>query len=292
MDLLHLKYFQTVAKYEHITKAAKELYISQPYLSSSINKLEEELGTPLFDRKGRNIVLNDSGKVFLEYVNTIFREMNNALLVLNKHVGKKTLAIGTTNTRFLSRFLGEYLARDPNMKVEVKVMDCETMKKELLSSSIDFGLASPALTDNEFESIILREDDFMLTVPNTHKFANQKTISIHEIANEPFIWQSQHDNYKDVIYSIFKKNNITLNIIYEGDGYLGKELVKEGKGIIFSLQSVVEGFVDADDFVNIKIEEFDFKFTRSLTWVRNNYLPTKLNEILKFTIDYYHRNKI
>lgn len=293
MDLTQLKYFQAVAKYEHMTQAAKSLYVSQPYLSSTINKLELELGTQLFDRHGRNIKLNDSGIIFLKYVNSIFREMNNALNVLNKKKGKKVLSIGTTNTRFVSGLLGEYFILEPSLEIQVKVVDYESMKKELLSGEIDFAFASPALNDDlEFESILLREDEFLLTVPISHKFASYETISVQEIANEPFIWQNQHNNYKDTIQSIFKENNCNLNIIYSGDGYLGKELVKEGKGVIFSLQSVVEGFVDADDFVNVKIKEFNFKFTRSLNWVKNTYLPPILKEILEFTINYYKDHKI
>ena len=63
MELLQLKYFQTVAYMEHITKASKKLNIAQPSLSLMIKRLEDEIGTPLFDRKGRNIQLNESGKI-------------------------------------------------------------------------------------------------------------------------------------------------------------------------------------------------------------------------------------
>ena len=64
MELLQLQYFQAVARTGNITQAAKELYISQPCLSRSISRLEQSLGVALFDRKGRNIVLNQYGKAF------------------------------------------------------------------------------------------------------------------------------------------------------------------------------------------------------------------------------------
>src|SRR5688572_20754944 len=65
MELLQLKYFLTVAKLEHVTKAAQELHIAQPALSRTIQRLEEEdLGVPLFDRKARQIRLNPFGKAF------------------------------------------------------------------------------------------------------------------------------------------------------------------------------------------------------------------------------------
>ena len=65
MELLQLKYFQSVAKYENITKAAKELHISQPSLTITIKRLEDELNVPLFNRKGKKIELSVFGKNFL-----------------------------------------------------------------------------------------------------------------------------------------------------------------------------------------------------------------------------------
>ena len=67
-ELLQLHYFLKVAKLEHMTKAAQELRIAQPALSKTIARLEEDLGVPLFDRKGRNIRLNSFGKVYLKKV--------------------------------------------------------------------------------------------------------------------------------------------------------------------------------------------------------------------------------
>ncbi|ASS63420.1 HTH-type transcriptional regulator GltC [Bacillus velezensis] len=78
MELLQLKYFQTVAYTEHISKAAEQLKIAQPSLSLTIKRLENELGTALFERKGRNIKLSSSGKILLKHVNRIFTEIENA----------------------------------------------------------------------------------------------------------------------------------------------------------------------------------------------------------------------
>ena len=77
-DLLlsQLNYFQVVAEYEHISKAAEALHVAQPSLSSTISKLEKELGVPLFDRKGRNIELNAAGAKLLAHSRFIFNQIN------------------------------------------------------------------------------------------------------------------------------------------------------------------------------------------------------------------------
>jgi len=65
MELLQLKYFRTIARFEHMTRAAEELHIAQPALSKTVSLLEKELGVLLFDRRGRNIFLNQYGKILL-----------------------------------------------------------------------------------------------------------------------------------------------------------------------------------------------------------------------------------
>src|SRR5579875_959834 len=77
MDLLQLRYFQTVARHEHMTQAAQKLYISQSSLSKTIAHLERELGVTLFDRQGRQIRLNQYGKVFLRRVEQAFAALED-----------------------------------------------------------------------------------------------------------------------------------------------------------------------------------------------------------------------
>lgn len=78
MDLLQLKYFKVVAEQEHITKSAKLLMVSQPYLSALIGRLEEEMGGQLFDRDGRRVVLNEYGKILLHHVNEALQHLEDA----------------------------------------------------------------------------------------------------------------------------------------------------------------------------------------------------------------------
>lgn len=66
MELLQIKYFKVIAETENISKAAEQLYIAQPSLSQTLKRLEDELGTPLFDRTGKRITLNCAGKTFSE----------------------------------------------------------------------------------------------------------------------------------------------------------------------------------------------------------------------------------
>lgn len=87
MELLQIKYFKVIAETENISKAAEQLYIAQPSLSQTLKRLEDELGTPLFDRTGKRITLNGAGKIFLKYCNEVLTSLQNAELELNEYKG-------------------------------------------------------------------------------------------------------------------------------------------------------------------------------------------------------------
>lgn len=83
MELNQLRYFQIVAKYEQMTRAAEELHISQSSLSKTISMLEKDVGAKLFDRMGNHIVLNSVGKAFLNRVDRLLLELEDAVKEAN-----------------------------------------------------------------------------------------------------------------------------------------------------------------------------------------------------------------
>lgn len=93
MELNQLHYFAAVAKTENITKAAQELFITQPALSRVILRLERELGTPLFDRNGGRITLNEHGKVFLSYIQPALDSINQGVHAVIDELGSKEIVI-------------------------------------------------------------------------------------------------------------------------------------------------------------------------------------------------------
>src|SRR5579875_2690206 len=98
MELHQLAYFRTVARTQHFTQAAEQLAISQPALSRAIANLEQELGIPLFDRRGRSVVLNSYGKAFLQYVDQAVQSLAEGKEKIEELLGQ---AEGTVSLAFL-----------------------------------------------------------------------------------------------------------------------------------------------------------------------------------------------
>ena len=123
MNLLQLKYFQEVARYQNITKTAEILHVSQPSLSTSIKHLEEELGIELFDRKGKSIVLNEDGQNFLRDINSVFELLNRNQMKRNLIASGKSNAVfigGSKSELKLYPFIARFLVRHPDVLISVK----------------------------------------------------------------------------------------------------------------------------------------------------------------------------
>ena len=121
MDLLQLRYFRTVARLEHMTRAAQELYISQSSLSKTITHLERELGVSLFDRQGRQVRLNQYGKAFLRRVEQVFTVLDDGQRELaDLAAGKQgQVALASMNVYLLPGLLQAFRERYPGITIRL-----------------------------------------------------------------------------------------------------------------------------------------------------------------------------
>lgn len=288
MELLQLKYFQTVAYTEHISKAAKQLNIAQPSLSLTIKRLEDELGTTLFDRKGRNIRLSSTGKILLKHVNKIFTEIENAKMEIQSQDqdNSSTIKISISNPRFLKGLISEYITRYPNTKIQQGI----GVKSEILTSlkkgDIDLGIACPPITDEEIASCVLVDEDIVLVLPLNHKLAGKSEILLSEVANESFISLANHKEYTSFTTELCQKAGFTPNNIFEVDGDLLLEIIKLDQGVALLPISVCKKF----NLHYIKIADMDSAFTVGLSWSNDKILSSTVRNFRDFIISYFKEN--
>ena len=133
MELNQLHYFVAVARCENITRAAKELFITQPALSRVILRLEQELGTPLFDRTGGRVTLNEHGKAFLRYVEPALESINAGVhAVIDELSGREIIIHNYLTSDLLKSIVERCQAELPDVNFSVKNIgdnaDDETMQ--------------------------------------------------------------------------------------------------------------------------------------------------------------------
>ncbi|MDR3563121.1 MAG: LysR family transcriptional regulator [Negativicutes bacterium] len=287
MDLLQLKYFQTVARYEHMTQAAKELHIAQPALSTLISRIEKELGCSLFNREGRNIELNASGKVFLHHVNQIFMELNNAkskikeLSTGNDH----HISLAVTNSRFLLGLLKEFLLDHPETKFRQFVAAMHEIQHHLKAGEIDFCITSMPVEGPEIECIPLVEDPILLCVPPNHRYADRGSVKLTELADDSFIFLTKNYCFQEIVNNICRQAGFTPKVIFEGDPPLAYELLQAGCGVKFISKSSSALYRNAAVF--LRIEEPECSRTISLSLLKSRYLSKTAQGFKAFVIAYF-----
>jgi LysR family transcriptional regulator, transcription activator of glutamate synthase operon len=289
MELLQLKYFQTVANLQHVTKAAEELNITQPSLSIMISRLEDELGTLLFERKGRNIRLNEAGKILLTHVNKIFSEIESAKAEIRDMTGNdsRLIRIATTNSTFLSGVMKEYFLRHPKVKIRQLLRSGHSIESGLKKGEIDLGITAPPIQDPEIEHTILQEEEIVLVVPSTHRFAGRKSIRLKEVESDSFISLAENYSYKKITDNLCHLAGFTPNIIFEVDDGLLHEILQLGYGIALVPISIFYKINHSSSLTFIRISEPRCQLVVGLSWLKDKYLPKATNGFKDFILSYY-----
>lgn len=292
MELLQLKYFQTVAKYENITKAAKELHISQPSLSITIKRLEDKIGVPLFKRIGKNIELNQFGKVYLKHVNSILINLDNAKTeVLDLYGIRNTqISLSSTATLFLTGLLREFLIAYPNIKMIQSIHNREDILNDLKLGNIDFAITSPPIQDLSVETINLMEEEIVVVVNKDHPLASKKFIYLNELCNENFMELTENYSFRDTTNALYNAAGFTPNIVFEGDTSILSELIDLKKAVVLAPISICT--ISPNDRYNkytiIRLKDELNTRTVALSYAKGRYLSELANSFKEFTISYYN----
>ncbi len=219
MDLYQIKYFMAIAEMGGFTKASEHLFVSQPSLSAGIKKLEQELGVTLFERGGRRAILTPAGKHFLEKAKTILNEYQLAVRELKSFQTQETLKLGALRTiriAELSRLIGTFRAKYPNVAIELCDGNVEELRKWLEQGEIDLAVTVLNSHEDAKISLALFQQRRLLAVAKTHPLAQSKTVSLAELDGLPYIERINCELWGES-RNLFESQGIHLRTVYRAD---------------------------------------------------------------------------
>ena len=232
MELRQLQYFRETARLQHISKTAKSLCISQPSLSQAIKRLEEEVGLPLFDRSGRNITLNEAGRIFLKYVDSIFLALENAALELSSYQATVNKQVSLC-VRSASALLPELLTLIKDKIPDIRLQIFQS-PEDFQSDQTDLYLYSSPDSFCDPDSVLLLEEPIWVAIPESHSLAKQTSLSITQIMTEDFISLNQSSNLSHITNFHCQKYGFTPRVTtYVDSPATMRELLHTGIGISF-----------------------------------------------------------
>lgn len=222
MELTQLNYFLTVVRLQHMTKASEALAITQPALSHSISKLEDELGVPLFERSGRNIILSRYGKMFAESVKRALHELDNGKQALeewsNPESGRVCIAyLNILGAELVPKLIRGFHQQYPKIRFELVQGNHTFISNQMENGDCDLMISSAKLESDAYEWIPMKTVPLFVVVSCTHRFAQREEISLMELTSEPFIEVKHYCGLKVTLESCFNRIGFTPATAYEAE---------------------------------------------------------------------------
>ncbi|PXX58673.1 transcriptional regulator [Nocardia tenerifensis] len=287
MDLLQLRYFQTVARREHISQAAEELLVAQPSVSRTIARLEKELGVPLFDRVGRQVRLNAFGAAFLRRVDRALGELDDARRELADSAGLDhgRVAVAAETLLTISGLLARFRVRHPGVDIRLFQSNAEGMTRQLADREVDLCFASQPLIGPEHRSMTLRREEVVLAVPLAHPLAARDRVGIAELADEP--WVTCRPGYwpRELLDRLFTAAELRPKIVCEADepGVTG-DLIGAGLGIGLVPSTSRQVLPRTSPVAWLQVDAPGCERTLSVVWRDDAYLSVAAQRLRDFAM--------
>jgi DNA-binding transcriptional LysR family regulator len=210
-----LKVFYTVALRLNFTKAATELYITQPAVSKHIQELEETYKTKLFERNGSKIALTPAGKILLKYTKSIFdiyREIDFEMSSFNsERQGLLRLGASTTISQYIiSPVLARFHQKQKDIKVNLLNGNTEQIENALINKEIEIGIVEGQSKNQSIKYIPFLKDELVLVCNSNNPFVKQNEISVNDLKSMKFLTRERGSGTLEVIEFALKKVNLKL----------------------------------------------------------------------------------
>ncbi|MFA6859991.1 MAG: LysR family transcriptional regulator [Clostridia bacterium] len=291
INLDYFKIFYEVATEKNLTKVSKKLLISQPAISQTIHKLEDELNATLFIRTTRGVVLTEVGnKIYFEIKNGL-DHFKNALSVVDSfnslNCGTLSISCGTNATKLLlSEKIARFKNRYPNVKIKIYDEVSSIASQKVKDGYIDFVITQPNdITKLSLESKLVTKLNYVFVAGNDfYKQSQRKIFSLSELSKLPIIANLTESNSRKILNNIFEKNNIAFEPAFEVSGHsLILDFVKKNLGV-----ALIQDYIANDFFANGSIIKLnvDTQFESSEFRIAYNSFES-LSQVAKAFLEFF-----
>ncbi len=263
IDFRHLETFCRVAALKSFSRAADDLFLTQPTVSGHILSLERSLSLRLFDRTGREIRLTKAGEMFLRYASkilTVRKDLLNALSEFSQGIrGELSLGASTIPGEYLlPRLMGDFKREHPRFTLSLKISDTKDIVQELLQGHIEFGLIGAKVDHSSLHYEKFEEDEIIVIAPSDHPLTRKRSVGFEDLLKEPWIIREEGSGTQMTVERVLRKKGKSLkdfNVAIEmGSTSSVKEGVKAKLGLAFISRRAVEEELNRNLFTSITLE--------------------------------------
>ncbi|MCT6925168.1 MULTISPECIES: LysR family transcriptional regulator [Bacillales] len=238
MELRQLRYFVEVAEREHISAAAEHLHVAQSAISRQIANLEEELGTPLFERVGRNVKLTPVGKIFLEHSLTALKAIDFATKQVEEYLDpqKGVIKVGfptSLASYVLPTVISAFKRQYPDVAFQLRQGSYKYLIEAVKNRELNLALLGPIPPKDELIDVrVLFSENMYALLPTSHPLAKNESINLIDLRHENFVLFPEGYVLQKVVVDACRSVGFLPNITSEGEDMDAlKGLVAAGIGI-------------------------------------------------------------
>ncbi len=279
-----LKIFIKVVEQKNFSRAAEELYLSQPSVSLQIRNLETELGAKLINRSPKHLELTQSGEIFYGYAKNILLLYDKAKEEINQlsNVVTGGLKVGASNTigeYILPFILTGFAAQFPNVEIETLIANTEEISQEVRANHLDLALVEGEVNHSDLVIRPLMEDEIILVVPNQHPLARLPIVTSDHLQDQVWILREGGSGTRAFSDKLIKDRGIHVRKSYIlGSGQAVKQAVIAGLGIALVSSWIVRKELKAGELTTIRIK--GKKLTRFFSLIKSkNHEHSKAIEV-------------
>jgi DNA-binding transcriptional LysR family regulator len=287
-----LQVFYTVARQLSFTKAAEQLFMTQPAVTFQVKQIEEHFNTRLFERSHGRIALTPAGQLVMEYAERILglsEEMDKRVGELTGAIsGPLLLGASTTIAEFmLPHVLGEFKARHPQVQTHMTVANSETIESRVADHTLDLGLIESPSHLPSLHTEACCDDELVMICAPRYKLAELQRVTPQQIAGEPFISRESGSGTREFSDQYFQQAGIApedLNIVMElGSPEAIKGVVETGIGVAIMSRATVAKELKLGSLVAIALQPPLIR-TLSLVCPREKFRSRLLSTFVEFAL--------
>jgi len=234
--LHQLKVFEAVARHNSFTRAAEELFLTQPTVSMQVKQLTKAVGMPLFDQVGKRLSLTQAGEELVKTCREVFERLDQFEMTVADLKGLKQgrlrVAVITTAKYFVPRLLGPFCHRYPGIDISLQVTNHEYIVNRLSENLDDLYVMSQLPENIEITCQQILENPLVVVAPADHPLAQEKNISLERLGAEPFIMREPGSGTRKAVQTLFDEHKISLKVRLDlGSNEAIKQAIAGGLGI-------------------------------------------------------------
>ena len=259
--LRQLQVFEKVANHLNYSRAAEELYLSQPAVSMQIKQLEGHIGLPLFEQMGKKIFLTAAGNELFHYARNIAHQVGEMEAMFDQMKGlgqgKLTLSVVNTANYFTPQLLADFCRQHPNINVILQVANRDAVLKHLADNSTDLAIMGQPPAGLDISSKKFMDNPLVVIAAPAHPLAKLKRIKFAQLAEQTFLSREQGSGTRSAMERVFAQHHIHPRISMEMETNEAiKQAVQAGLGLgILSLHSI-ELELETKRLVMLNVEHF------------------------------------